>query len=92
MRAEAERVRAELDKASFRLEASGLTAEDIALMRLAVSETLASPRAPREAFLPARAAHALDAGFQAKAAAAFGKAKSATAAVSKMKALGALKK
>ena len=31
MRAEAERVRAELDKASFRLEASGLTAEDIAL-------------------------------------------------------------
>lgn len=28
-------------------------------MRLAVSETLASPWAPREAFLPARAAHTL---------------------------------
>ena len=61
MRAEATRIYAELDKAALRPDTSGLTAEDIAIMRAAVAETLGSPFLPArdEAFLPARDAHAL---------------------------------
>ena len=61
MRAEAKRIYAELDKAAARPDTSGLTAEDIAIMRAAVAETLGSPFLPArdEAFLPARDAHAL---------------------------------